>query len=77
MDVKINGMESRISRLESDDVSTAFFRSVNESVISEDGSEEETLNLLAEGFILPERNGKYKYDKGVWHSYWCNRSRRR
>ena len=51
--------------LEEDDMSTVAFRSVNETVISEDNSKEEKLNLLAEGFVLPERSNKYRYDKGV------------
>ena len=47
-----------MTKLEEDDMSTAAFRSVNETVISDDNSKEEKLNLLAEGFASPERSGE-------------------
>ncbi len=69
LDGKIDDIDRRMTKLEEDDMSTVGFRSVNETVISKDNSssKEEKLSLLAEGFVLvlPERSGKYRYDKGV------------
>ena len=65
LDDKMNEIESRIAKLEEDDVSTVALRSINETAVSEDSSKEEKLSLLAEGFVLPERTSRYKYDKGV------------
>ena len=65
LDEKVSDIEKRIAKLEEDDVSTVAFRSVNETIVSEDNSKEEKLSLLAEGFVLPDRANKCKYDKGV------------
>ena len=54
-----------MKKIEEDDASTIAFRSVNETIASEDSNNAEKLSSLAEGFVLPERSGKYKYDKGV------------
>ena len=65
LDDKMNEIESRIAKLEQDDVSTVVLRSVNETAVSEDNSKEEKLSLLAEGFVLPERASRHRCDKGV------------
>ena len=65
LDEKMSDIEKRIAKLEEDDVSTVAFRSINETIVSEDNSKEEKLSLLAEGFVLPDRTNKYKCDKGV------------
>ena len=49
----MSDVEKRITKLEEDDLSTVAFRSVNETIGSEDNSKEEKLRLLAEGFVLP------------------------
>ena len=61
----MSDIEKRITKLEEDDLSTVAFRSVNDTIGSEDNSKEEKLSLLAEGFVLPDRAHKYKCDKGV------------
>ena len=65
LDEKMSDIEKRIAKLEEDDVSTVAFRSISETIVSEDNSKEEKLSLLAEGFVLPDRTNKYKCDKGV------------
>ena len=65
LDSKMNDIESRVRKIESDDMCTVAFRSINEAIASEDGSKEETLSLLAEGFKSPEKSGKHKRDKGI------------
>ena len=63
LDDKMNEIESRIAKLEEDDVSTVAFRSINETAVSEDNSKEEKLSLLAEGFVVPERTIKKYVEK--------------
>ena len=60
-------VDRRMTKLEEDDMSTVAFRSVNETVISEDNSKKEKLNLLAEGFVLPERSDKYRLTNNKSH----------
>ena len=49
LDTKMSSIENRVQKLEEDDTTAIAYRSVNETVASEDSNDAEKLSLPAEG----------------------------